>query len=484
MEVNSAGEDNQERKLYELIWKRTIASQMADAQLEKTNVTIKSNNVKETFMAQGEVIKFDGFLKVYLESTDDENNENEEGTLPLLKIGQELKNKEILATERFSYPPPRYTEASLVKKLEELGIGRPSTYAPTISTVINRGYVVKEDRQGRTRNYNLLTLIGNKISKEIKTENTGAEKSKLFPTDMGMVVNDFLVQHFDEIVDYNFTAKVEQEFDEIAEGMQEWTKMIREFYGPFHKHVEVTTETSERASGERKLGIDPTSGKNIYVRIGRFGPLVQIGEASEDEKPRFASLRRDQRLESITLEEALDLFKLPRVIGVYEDKEMIAAIGRFGPYIRHASSFYSIPKTDDPMTIEEDRAVEIILAKRKADSEKLIKKFDDNPDVQILNGRWGPYLAIGKNNYKLPKDRVLSDLSLEECYQIANYDPANPPAEKKGWNSRKASAKKEPLKKAARKSDGTSPKKASAKKTITKKSSAKKASSKKTNKKA
>jgi DNA topoisomerase-1 len=484
MEVNSAGEDNQERKLYELIWKRTIASQMADAQLEKTNVTISSNSLKENFVAQGEVIKFDGFLKVYLESTDDENNENDEGTLPLLKIGQDLKNKEILATERFSYPPSRYTEASLVKKLEELGIGRPSTYAPTISTVINRGYVVKEDRMGRTRNYNLLTLIGNKIVKEIKTENTGAEKSKLFPTDMGMVVNDFLVQHFDEIVDYNFTAKVEQEFDEIADGMQEWTKMIREFYGPFHKHVEVTTETSERASGERKLGIDPVSGKNIYVRIGRFGPLVQIGEASEEEKPRFASLRRDQRLESITLEEALDLFKLPRVIGVFEDKEMVAAIGRFGPYIRHSSSFYSIPKTDDPMTIEVDRAVEIILAKRKADSEKLIKKFDENPDVQILNGRWGPYLAIQKNNYKLPKDRVPADLSLEECYQIAKYDPANPPAEKKGWGSKKTTSKKEPVKKAARKSEGTKSPKASVKKASAKKASAKKQKPKKTTKKA
>lgn len=471
METSSAGNDAQEKKLYELIWKRTIASQMADAQLEKTTVTIASSNIKETFQAQGEVIKFDGFLKVYLESTDDENNENEEGTLPALKIGQDLTNKEILATERFSYPPARYTEASLVKKLEELGIGRPSTYAPTISTVINRGYVVKEDRQGRQRNYNQITLKNNKISKEVKTENTGAEKSKLFPTDMGMVVNDFLVQHFDEIVDYNFTANVEREFDEIAEGMKEWTKMIREFYGPFHKHVEVTTETSERASGERKLGIDPVSGKNVYVRIGRFGPLVQIGEASEEEKPRFASLRRDQRLESITLEEALELFKLPRTIGMFEDKEMIAAIGRFGPYIRHASSFYSIPKTDDPMTIEENRAVEIILAKRKADAEKLIKRFDENPDVQLLNGRWGPYLAIGKNNYKLPKDKTPADLTLEECYQIANYDPANPPAEKKsGWGAKKSTAKKvaakkEPAKKAA--------KKASTKKAATKKAAKK-----------
>lgn len=450
-ENTTVGETAQEKKLYELIWKRTLASQMADAQIEKTILTITTPNIIEKFIAQGEVIKFEGFLKVYLESTDEETTENEENTLPPLNKGQLLECKNITATERFTYPPARYTEASLVKKLEELGIGRPSTYAPTISTIIARGYVVKEDRAGRVREYKQLLLENHTINTEIKSENTGAEKAKLFPTDMGMVVNDFLVQHFQEIIDYNFTATVEQEFDEIAEGKKEWHQMIKEFYYPFHQHIEQTIQTSERSSGERLLGTDPTSGKNVYVRIGRFGPLVQIGESSDTEKPRFASLRRDQRIESITLQEALDLFKLPRIIGMFEDKEMTASVGRFGPYIKHGSSFYSIPKTDDPMTITPERAIELILAKRKANAEKLIKSFPENPEVQILNGRWGPYISIGKNNYKIPKDKTPAELTLSECYQIANYNPSQPPTDK----STKTKAKKVATKKVSSKTSKT-----------------------------
>ncbi len=397
LEHSSVDAERDEARLYDLIWKRTIASQMADAELEKTTAIINVSTATENFVAQGEVIKFDGFLKVYLESSDDEeeneNDETKEGMLPALKMGQMLNANSITATQRFTHHPSRFTEASLVKKLEELGIGRPSTYAPTISTVQDRGYVVKEDREGKPRNFNVLTVRDGQIFEEIKTENTGAEKSKLFPTDIGMVVTDFLIQYFPKIMDYHFTANVEEEFDEIADGKVQWKKMLKDFYIPFHKTVEQTEEKSERASGERLLGKDPVSGKNIYARIGRFGPLVQIGEADEPEK-KFASLKKDQRLEAITLEDALELFKLPRIGGQFEGKDMKIAIGRFGPYIQHNSLFFSIPKTDDPHTLSTERAIEIILAKRKADAEKEIKVFreEGREDVRLLNGRWGPYL--------------------------------------------------------------------------------------------
>ncbi|MGZ4158368.1 MAG: type I DNA topoisomerase, partial [Bacteroidia bacterium] len=381
--------DAADKRLYDLIWKRTISSQMSDAELEKTTVIITASGTTEKFVVQGEVLKFDGFLKVYLEGTDDEDEENQSGMLPPMKVGEVLKVNEITAMERFTHHPARYTEASLVKKLEELGIGRPSTYAPTISTVQKREYVVKEDREGIQRNFNVLTLKSNKISDEVRSEGTGAEKSKLFPTDIGMVVNDFLLKEFPQIMDFNFTAKVEEEFDEIAEGKILWTKMLSDFYKPFHKNVVDTSENSERASGERLLGVDPVSGKNLYVRIGRFGPMAQLGEGNdENNKPKFASLRKDQRLDTITFQEALDLFKLPRVVGMFEDKEMVVAVGRFGPYVRHNSIFVSLKKEDDPMTISAERCVELILAKRQAEIDKYIKTFPERPDVQLLNGRW------------------------------------------------------------------------------------------------
>lgn len=455
--------DRNEKRLYDLIWKRTIASQMADAELEKTIVTIGISTAAEKFVAQGEVLKFDGFLKVYMESSDEEQEEGAEGMLPPLKTGEKLIANDITALERFTHHPARYTEASLVKKLEELGIGRPSTYAPTISTIQKRNYVEKEERQGTERKYNVVTLKNKNISEEVKTETTGAEKNKLFPTDIGMVVTDFLMQHFPQIMDYQFTAKVEEEFDEIAEGKANWRKMLKDFYQPFHKNVETTTETSERASGERLLGKDPQSGKNIYVRIGRFGPLVQIGESDAEEKPKFASLRKDQRLEAITLEEALDLFKLPRVAGEYEGKEMVVAIGRFGPYVRHNSAFFSLKKEDDPMTVTAERCIEIIEAKREADRNKVIKIFPENPEVQLLNGRWGPYLVIGDNNFKLPKGTDAAKLTLQECLAIS----ADPKNASKGNFRKKAAAKK------------AAPKKTAAKKTSAKKT-AKKAAAKKT----
>ncbi|MDQ3192451.1 MAG: type I DNA topoisomerase [Bacteroidota bacterium] len=424
MNNHSVKGDSSEQRLYEMIWKRTIASQMSDAQLEKTTATINISTNNEKLIAEGEVLKFEGFLKVYLESTDEEEEEVQSGMLPPLKKGEKLSLNKMTAMERFTHHPPRYTEASLVKKLEELGIGRPSTYAPTISTIQRRGYVVKEERQGVERAYRVLSLINSSIKKETLTEITGAEKNKLFPTDIGMVVTDFLVEHFTTILDYNFTAKVEKEFDEIAEGQIVWNKMIDSFYKNFHKTVEVTLETSERASGERNLGVDPVSGKSVYARIGRFGPLVQLGEPDGEDKPKFASLRSDQRLEQITLEDALELFKLPRQIGQYEDNEMTVSIGRFGPYIKHKSAFYSLKKEDDPYSIEKERAVELIEAKRKADREKVIKTFEGNKEVQVLNGRWGPYISIGKENYKIPKEKDPISLTLEECLKIAAEAPA------------------------------------------------------------
>ncbi|MBP1667641.1 MAG: topoisomerase [Bacteroidetes bacterium] len=418
-----------EKRLYELIWKRTIASQMSDAQLEKTTVTIGISNAREKFIAEGEVLKFDGFLKVYFESSDDEPEEDSAGLLPPIEKGMTLIYDNIAATERFTHYPPRYTEASLVKKLEELGIGRPSTYAPTISTIQQRGYVLKEDRPGRERKFSLLVLKNNTIREETKTENTGAEKNKLFPDNIGMIVNDFLVEYFGNILDFNFTAFVEKEFDEIAAGKLVWHKMIAKFYKPFHERVTSTLAKSAVNKGERKLGSDPETGKPVFVRMGRFGPVVQIGEVSAPEKPRYASLRKGQNLESITLEEALELFKLPRTIGKFEDKDMVVSIGRFGPYILHNSAFYSLNRnTDDPYTVEADRAIEIIREKRLKDQTKVLKTFPEDTELSILNGRWGPYIKYRKENYKIPKTTDPGKITYKECLALIS----NPPARKKG----------------------------------------------------
>ena len=421
--------DPSEKRLYELIWKRAIASQMSEALFEKTTAKISISTRKEQLVANGEVMKFDGFLKVYLESVDDEEdmqNDEDNTILPPLNKGQRLDLQEMTATERFSRPAARYTEASLVKKLEELGIGRPSTYAPTISTIQNRGYVVKEDREGKQRSFRVLTLKGADITKAEKTENTGAERGKLFPTDIGSVVNDFLVQYFNGIVDYHFTAGVEKQFDEIAQGMEEWTNMIRKFYNPFHKEVQNTIETADKATGERELGIHPENGKKVSVRIGRFGPFVQVGDSDTEEKPLYASLRAGQSIETIALEDALELFKLPKKVGLFEDKEMTVAIGKFGPYIRHNSAFYSLPKGVDPLDVSEEQAIEIIQEKRKKDSERLIKTFDENPDVKILNGRWGPYIEFGKQNVKIPKGKEPKDLTFDECKALADAEAKAP----------------------------------------------------------
>ena len=431
---HTIGGDGSEKRLYELIWKRAIASQMSEAQFEKTTAKISISTRKEELVANGEVMKFDGFLKVYLESNDEEEEtdtltDSEDTMLPPLTKGQRLALQELSATERFSRPPARYTEASLVKKLEELGIGRPSTYAPTISTIQNRGYVVKEEREGKQRAYRVLTLKGGNIVKEEKTENTGAEKNKLFPTDIGAVVNDFLVNHFEGIVDFNFTASVEKQFDEIAQGLMEWTKMIRTFYDPFHENVESTIKTADKATGERDLGLHPVSGKKVSVRIGRYGPFVQVGDNAteeEPEKPLYASLRNGQSIETISIEDALELFKLPKKVGIFEDKDMTVAIGKFGPYIRHNSVFVSLPKGIDPLDVTEEGAIELILEKRKKDAEKLIKAFDEDPTVKILNGRWGPYIEFGKQNVKIPKDRQPLDLTFEECKALAAADEKAP----------------------------------------------------------
>lgn len=441
--------DRNEKRLYELIWKRTIASQMSDAQLEKTVITIGVSNSPEKFVAQGEVLKFDGFLTVYLESSDDEEQEQAEGILPKIDQGENLHRQDITATERFTHHPARYTEASLVKKLEELGIGRPSTYAPTISTVQKRGYVVKEDRQGYERKYQVITLDKSGIREEVKTENTGAEKGKLFPTDIGMVVNDFLASYFPDIMDYNFTAKVEMEFDHIAEGQMNWTKMLHEFYKPFHENVEKTLETSERASGSRTLGVDPKTGKKVHVRIGRFGPMVQIGETDDEEKPKFASLRKDQLIETITFEDAMELFKLPRTVGDYEGHEMVVNVGRFGPYVRHDGKFISLKKEDDPMTIEADRAIQLIEEKRETERNRMIQSFTEEPELFVLNGRFGPYISYEKKNYKIPKGRDPKAMTFEEVMEIVK---TTEPSGKSARAAAKAAAKKAPAKKAAKKS--------------------------------
>ena len=436
-DVNIAGDDDAQMRLYQLIWKRAIASQMSDAQLERTTIEIVNDKNADAFKAKGEVIKFDGFLKVYLEGTDDENDEEDSGLLPQVAEGQVLELSEIKATQRYTRPPARFTEASLVKRLEELGIGRPSTYAPTISTVQKRGYVVKDEIDGKSRSYDVLTLKNDEIVSEKLNENYGADKNKLHPSDIGRVVTEFLIEHFSEIMDFGFTASVEKEFDEIAEGMKNWSQMIDDFYQPFSKNVTKTLENAGRATGERALGNDPKTGKPIIARIGRFGPMVQIGEQDDEEKPRFASLTKGQNINNITLEEALDLFKMPRILGVYEDVDVKANIGRFGPYVQHQKMFVSIPKEEDVMTIELARAIELIEAKKIADANRIIKKFEEDPDTEILNGRWGPYIKSGKKNYKLPKDlEDPSKLSLDEVKHIMENQPA------KGKRKAKKSAKK------------------------------------------
>ena len=410
-----------EKALYELIWQRAIASQMSDAELERTIAKIKISTTDETLTAKGEVIKFDGFLKVYLEDTDDENGENGySDILPPLKEGQSLQMKEITATERFTRPSARYTEASLVKKLEELGIGRPSTYAPTISTIQKRGYVHKEERNGTEREFRLLSLIpSGQIKKQKRTEKIGVDKGKLFPNDIAMLVNDFLMLNFPKILDYKFTAHVEEELDDVALGKMDYHEMLDEFYHPFHKNVEETIEKSERVSGERILGVDPKTGKQISVRMARFGPVAQLTDLKDPEsKPEYAGLRKDQKLESITIDVALELFKLPRTLGEFESAEVTAAIGRFGPYIKHKSKFYSLKKDYDPHTISLDEAIEVIGVKRIADDEKTIKIFEENPDYQILNGRWGPYLKVGNKNIKIPKDREPSSFTFDEVLAL------------------------------------------------------------------
>ncbi len=417
--------DNGEKRLYELIWKRTIASQMADAQLERTTATISISTAPETLTAQGEVIKFDGFLKVYIESTDEENGDEEhKGMLPPLHEGQELRLNRMTARQGFTRPPARYTEASLVKKLEEMGIGRPSTYAPTISTIQKRDYVTKESREGREREYKEIVLESGDIKTVTKSEITGAEKNKLFPTNIAMIVNDFLVGQFPKIIDYSFTAFVEKELDEIASGKLKWDKMIENFYNSFHPDVETSANISKSDIGVvRLLGKDPDSGKNIYARLTKFGPCVQLGELDDEQKPQYSSLRNGQLLETITLEEALELFKLPRTVGTYEDSPVEANIGRYGPYLRHKNKFFSLEESDDPLTVTLDRAIEIINAKRTEDASRVIKTFDENEEFQILKGKWGPYLKAGKKNVKLPKGTNPEELTYEQCVELAEKAP-------------------------------------------------------------
>lgn len=524
MKVRTAGNDRDAERLYDLIWKRTIASQMADAELEKTVVDIAiSTRPAEPLKASGEVIVFDGFLKVYLEGKDDEEGDEQEGLLPEMRQGEQLLLQQLQATERFDRPAPRYTEASLVKKLEELGIGRPSTYAATISTVQKKAYVVKEDREGTKRTFGIITLANGAIEQTVGSENVGAEKQKLFPTDIGMVVNDFLVEHFPTVVDLHFTAKVEEEFDVIAEGRENWREMIARFYKPFHATIGTVSETAERATGARELGADPASGKKIYARIGRFGPMIQIGEADDEEKPRFASLRKDQSIGSISLQEALDLFKLPRTLGEHEGDIVSVGIGRFGPYVRlgatyasltpdddpleidlrravelvdqkrianatrelgdykggmivqgrgrfgpfvkHGSVYANVPRTEDPATVTLERAIELIEAKLAGARQNVLKEFEGSV-VQVLDGRYGPYITDGNKNANLPKDTKAEDLTLERALALLAEAP-----ERKGKSKgRGAAAKAAPKKAAAKKA---APKKATAKKAAAKKSARK-----------
>lgn len=433
----------QERKLYDLIRKRTIACQMADAELERTTISVDISGLKEKFVATGEVVVFDGFLQVYHESTDDDQEKEQGNTLlPVVHLQDTLQLKEATATERFTQRPARYTEATLVRRLEELGIGRPSTYAPTIQTIQNREYVIKGDKEGTERAYSILTLNKKGIQESTKTEMVGADRNKLMPTDIGIVVNDFLMEYFQLVMDYNFTAKVEKEFDAIAEGEENWTKVIDNFYQVFHPVVEQTAAIrTEHKVGERQLGIDPKSGKPVFVKIGRFGPVVQIGESKaekDNEKPQFATLLKGQSIETITLEEALKLFELPRTVGEYEGKVVVAAIGRFGPFIRHDGKFVSIPKDKNPISITLDEAIELIQQKREKDENRFIKKFEEDPELEILNGRYGPYIAYKGKNYRIPKTGYTpAEMTLADCMKLVN-EADQKPATKKRVTRKKA----------------------------------------------
>lgn len=433
----------QERKLYDLIRKRTIACQMADAELERTTISVDISGVKEKFVATGEIVVFDGFLQVYHESTDDDQEKEQGNTLlPVVHLQDALQLKEATATERFTQRPARYTEATLVRRLEELGIGRPSTYAPTIQTIQNREYVIKGDKEGTERAYSILTLNKKGIQESTKTEMVGADRNKLMPTDIGIVVNDFLMEYFQLVMDYNFTAKVEKEFDAIAEGEENWTKVIDNFYQVFHPVVEQTAAIrTEHKVGERQLGIDPKSGKPVFVKIGRFGPVAQIGESNPDkdnEKPQFATLLKGQSIETITLEEALKLFELPRTVGEYEGKVVVAAIGRFGPFIRHDGKFVSIPKDKNPISITLDEAIELIQQKRAKDENRFIKKFEEEPELEILNGRYGPYIAYKGKNYRIPKTGYTpAEMTLDDCMKLIK-EADQKPATKKRVTRKKA----------------------------------------------
>ncbi len=463
MSVKSIEGESSERRLYDLIWKRTLASQMSDAQLENTTATVNISTREERLVAKGQVVKFDGFLKVYMESTDDEESD-ESGVLPPLHEGQILDLRSMIAQEKFTQKPARYSEASLVKKLEELGIGRPSTYASTISTIQARTYVEKRDLEGKPRDYAVHTLTNKVITSETKTENTGAERSKLFPTDIGRVVNDFLVENFPLILDYNFTASVEEEFDVIAEGKLEWKEMLHKFYGPFHNNVLKTASEAARASGERLLGEDPATGKPIIARIGRFGPMIQLGSAEEEEK-KFASLRPNQSINTITLEEALDLFKMPRNLGEWNGEKIVVGIGRFGPYVKYKSTYASlrVKEGDDPFTIDLPRAIKLVEDKINGVNANLLKTFAEDENVQIINGRFGAYLKSGNLNFKLPKGAKADDISWSDAQQImeeqmeqatkkaASRKPAPKKAPVKKAPAKKAAAKKAPAKKAAAK---------------------------------
>jgi len=467
---HSEGADAGQKKLYELIWKRTIASQMSEALIEKTIIDIEIDNNNYRFVANGEVIKFDGFLTVYNVSTDDEDAEPAQGNkiLPAVNQGDVLISESIYAIQRFTKHPARYTEASLVRKMEELGIGRPSTYAPTISTIQKRGYVVKEEREGILRNYTELSLIEGELKDSLKSEKTGYEKGKLFPTDIGILVNKFLIKYFDDILEYSFTASVEKEFDQIAAGEVAWNKMIKSFYKGFHEKVVHTKENAERFSGERLLGKDPKSGQNIYAKIGKYGPIVQMGETTDEEKPKFAGIQKPLTLAKITLHDALELFRFPRELGEYEDKKVVVAVGRFGPYVRHDSLFFSIPKAESPLHVSLERAIELIEAKRQKDRENTIQVFEEDTEVKVLNGRFGPYINYKKKNYKIPKTTDPASLSLADCMDLI----AKSPAKKKAGSKKKTTVKKKT----------TTKKKTVAKKTTTKKKAAtkKKATTKKT----
>ena len=471
----------QEKKLYDLIWKRTIASQMADAEMERTTANISISGSEGKFVATGEVIKFDGFLRVYLEGTDDEHSEKEEGLLPPMKEGEILEMLETIATERFTQRPARFTEAALVRKMEELGIGRPSTYAPTISTIINRGYVEKSSIEGVERKYNVLTLKKDTIKDANKKEITGADKNKLIPTDIGIVVNDFLVEFFPSVINYNFTAKVEENFDKIAEGKAKWNESIADFYNVFHPIVEETANMRmEHKAGERVLGVDPKSGRQISVKIGRYGAMAQIGTPDEEEKPIFASLQKSQSIESITLEETLKLFELPRNLGEFREKDVIIGVGRFGPYIRHNNKFVSLPKGVDPLEIQMDEAIVLIEDKEKKDAEKIIKIFEEEPGLEVLNGRFGPYIKFEKSNYKIPKGTDPKELTIDDCKKIIAEGGKDKKSKgKKATTAKKTTATKKTGSAASKKSSSSKTKKAStAKKTSAKKASSDKSASK------